>query len=100
MRRSLALSDCRFVLLTEACPLDRNQIQRHADSLAFFSRDQVHSQGDMPDSSVGGMPDYAIRLDSFEETGSLVWIQAKCLDVKERVPDGRWIMEGHTFGHT
>lgn len=75
-------------------------MQRHADSLAFFSRDQLQNRAELPESSINRQCDHALRLDCFEGTGSLVWLQAQCIEEQERESGGRWIMEGSTFGHT
>lgn len=63
----------------EAITLIRSGTQRHVDSFKFFSRD-VLSRSAMPQLDLDyddQAVHYGIRVDSFDVTGGLVWLQAE-----------------------
>lgn len=43
---------------------------------------------------------HAMRVDTFEKTGALIWFQAQCLEDDVREADGSSFSVGCTFGHT
>lgn len=71
--------------------------------MAFFSRDRLETRDEIPESFDDGLIgccDVALRIDSFESTGSLLWMQTQCLECGERPATDSWMARGCTFSHT
>lgn len=66
----------------------RSAQQRHVDAFQFHSRDALDRQA-LPqvDSDSWDPFDHFMRLDSFDDTGGLVWLQASLID--DCAEDGR-----------
>lgn len=81
----------------------RNALQRHVDSFSFFSRDRLEGPWDLPESIAGFVSiEHALRVDTFEQTGTLLWVQAQCLEDAAMSPadDDSLDFIDCTFAHT